>query len=862
MGIAWPGVAAEWSQGGESEWNSIAAHPQETAATARYPVEVPAAGRYRVWVRYADYQRKAEPFRVRINQAGQATFDQVYGDKAAIPEDDEVKLMWGWAFGWGSADADLKAGPGELQLVVDAPGEARRHIDAFLITDDMAFRPLLREKPPFHYSAPLRKHRQDQPALQSAFASRAKDWAAPAGWNTPPMAGRAFQMLFNMPATYWRQAAEPRVLYPFNVRDAAVEKLFIQQYGGKQDLPIWSSKLVVPVIYFGELPEFLSDDSPFLAWLRQTKSPFGILLNYAMPPPSDTFGEKGPMLARNLASVADQFVGYMSGENTAYTYTVDYAAMLDPALIAKAVHRQDVLDAHRDALAAAIPAKFQRAYGAPAGPGGPWTTMMSAMSTDMMPYIHALAEWGERTLAHEATANDTAYGLRWAFLRGASRQFKRNWVWYHSSNFGDTATTFINGQNIAGPYTNYFHSHYDAFSGAGLVWYRKAYYSAYMAGAAGIYLEQGFDQYFIPSPGDERVQLSPFGRVTDEFIRFAERHPDRGVPYTPIAFLLDSGHGWYQYENHAGAFSVPPGRNPAVLGYSRHDAMIRDWFNIAYWPLPEVEGEPLLSPRLSFVNSPMGQVFDVLATSRAPEAVDITGSYRAIVLAGDVRLTAEWGRALRDFVQRGGTLVVTDDQVKGPGAATLELPADESQYATSASIHWTAGQPGKGESLASNTHRYRRGAPEGTPIATAEGGDPVAISRPVGEGKIIWIGIPKGLGLDDRATPVLSKVMLHLRQGLLPVEVRGDVEYSLNRNETGWVVTLFNNRGNYKPQHGLGIPRREEGATVTLATSLQVTGATEWTEDTPLEVKADGGSRSVTVAVPAGGIRIVHLAAP
>src|SRR5688572_13629663 len=52
-GIAGPGVAAEWSQGGESEWTSIAAHPQENTATSRYSIEVPAAGRYRVWVRYA-----------------------------------------------------------------------------------------------------------------------------------------------------------------------------------------------------------------------------------------------------------------------------------------------------------------------------------------------------------------------------------------------------------------------------------------------------------------------------------------------------------------------------------------------------------------------------------------------------------------------------------------------------------------------------------------------------------------------------------------------------------------------------------------------------------------------------------------
>jgi len=136
------------------------------------------------------------------------------------------------------------------------------------------------------------------------------------------------------------------------------------------------------------------------------------------------------------------------------------------------------------------------------------------------------------------------------------------------------------------------------------------------------------------------------------------------------------------------------------------------------------------------------------------------------------------------------------------------------------------------------------------------------VQQTVGEGRIIWIGVPKGLGLDGRTTPLISLVMLHLRQGLLPVEVRGDVQYSLNRNETGWVVTLFNNRGNYKSQHGLGIPRREEVAAVTLSTDLGITGATEWTQEQPVEVKADAGRRSVSLDVPAGGVRIVHLAVP
>jgi hypothetical protein len=92
--------------------------------------------------------------------------------------------------------------------------------------------------------------------------------------------------------------------------------------------------------------------------------------------------------------------------------------------------------------------------------------------------------------------------------------------------------------------------------------------------------------------------------------------------------------------------------------------------------------------------------------------------------------------------------------------------------------------------------------------------------------------------------------------------VRGDVEYFINRNDTGWVVTLFNNRGNYKSQHGLGIPRRQEIASVTLSTALTATKAAEWIEDKPLDLKAAGTQRSVSLEIPAGEIRIVHLTTP
>ncbi|MGZ5437457.1 MAG: hypothetical protein ACXW3F_15485, partial [Pyrinomonadaceae bacterium] len=51
FGINGPGVSAEWSQGGESEWNSVAASADETRATIYQDIEVPREGDYKIWVR-------------------------------------------------------------------------------------------------------------------------------------------------------------------------------------------------------------------------------------------------------------------------------------------------------------------------------------------------------------------------------------------------------------------------------------------------------------------------------------------------------------------------------------------------------------------------------------------------------------------------------------------------------------------------------------------------------------------------------------------------------------------------------------------------------------------------------------------
>src|SRR3954469_14521871 len=71
--VAGPGVAAEWTQGGESEWMSVAARADEPAkVVAGRDAVVPVAGKYTLWVRYADYRNRKESFGVRVRQGERA----------------------------------------------------------------------------------------------------------------------------------------------------------------------------------------------------------------------------------------------------------------------------------------------------------------------------------------------------------------------------------------------------------------------------------------------------------------------------------------------------------------------------------------------------------------------------------------------------------------------------------------------------------------------------------------------------------------------------------------------------------------------------------------------------------------------
>ena len=835
--ISGPGVSAEWSQGGESEWNSVAASADETRARIWQDIEVPRAGEYRVWVRYADWGNQTENFTVRIEQQNREVFRHEAGAKDVIDPHDETSMYWGWTFAWEGAPATLIKGPARISIEVEKASQARRQVDCVLVTNDLAYVPDGRRKPDFAAMRYLREWAGKRAPLAPLIDAPNRNDFPPA-WQPPKIAGRDFLMPWNIAKEFWPLYDKPpaeRPPYPFNAEP--IDE-FVKAYSGKRDVPIFDSKLVVPVVYINDLPDLLKDGSSFRRYLAETHSPFAILINYGS---ANFASDADAHAAWNLLNgqLREQFLGWISGESVGFVWD-DAPKYLK---ISPDMTRRELLDAHRAFYTDALSRKWTAMFKTQTGPM--WDKMIPAQSTSSTSFAHALDEWGVRFLGMETAAVQPMTAMRIAFTRGAARQYGGEFFYYHAPNFGDTATTFTKQQNFAGP-DNFFHSRYGATMGPSLSWYRKSYYLYYMSGASAIYLEQGFDQFFKPGPGEHPFQLNPLGRITEEFIRFAEKHPDRGAPYTPIAFLLDPAHGWEMTDYPHWPFEVSQ--------INRSDHALRELIGAAYYPGTVREGEPASGERQAFVPGIFGNIFDVLVTSETHK--DAVDSYRAVIVGGRIDWSDVWARKLVDYVRKGGVVVLNAAQVKG---LPSELLGVRLSGTTGESHNARCLSPGEQpQDLGGQIFRYEQVELKGAEVLMATPSDiPLVTVNRVGGGKLIFVAVPDLLGEDERLTPFAAHLLAHLAADATPVKVEGDVEYLVNRNSRGWIVTLFNDNGVFKPQQGLA--QVDRGASVTATVSLKgqgIASAQEWTSDRSIGVQ--NGSM-VNVKISPGDIAIVEL---
>jgi hypothetical protein len=847
-GVAGPGITAEWSQGGESEWNSMGAAAAETKAECRREIVVPRAGKYRLWVRYVDHRGKTEPFSVKVEQGGKAALAGELGVRPLLPPNDEWMLYWGFSFGWAALDGPLKEGPAQIRVLIDKPGEAWRQVDALLLTDDPEWEPVGREKPPFAYQEAFKLQPKDGPSWRGA----AKGAAAGGASGRKPLAGRDFTMWTHLePDPKWWAAQNLQSLSLFDALfhfapNADIQAAFQKQFAGRKDLPVMAWPGLRPGFYLGRTPD-LSPESPVRQWLERTRTPFYLLTNYANP----RYDEKsGPATYAALSGpLAGQFLGFIHGETIGSPGVSLPAAPLAPT-------RRGHVDALAVSLRKQQAERWTETFKTPV-PESFWNKGIPCLSVDSIALAHAFHESGSATVGYEIDATNAHAPMRIAFERGAARQYGGSWINYASGNFGDACNYFTQEPIVPRGAKGWWHSKYSVTDGVPIEWYRKLYYLNYLGGASAIYWEQGLgNQWMLPGPGAHPIDLSPFGRATEEFQAFVDRLPDRGEPYAPVAFLLSYGHGYEPVNYHCkmlGAFEE-----------SAADRELRELFNVAWHPTEILQGLPITPDTQSMPSGIYGNLFDVLVDR--PDRAKAVMDYPVLWAAGDVDLGERWVPQLEEYVRRGGTLVLNVEAARGklPQALTGVRLTGRRQTAES----WTAED---GATQAATPYEVEGAELAGAkPLAWAAPDVPLITRNAVGKGAVLLTLVPQMLGKDERAHPALPYLMNGLTEKLLPVEVRlpngerphGEIMYQVNRTKDGWLVMLMNNRGVDKTQTGIARVDRRQVAEVVIRTALPVKAAREYTQPRELTLGKKGTETEIRVRVHPGDVQVVGLVTP
>lgn len=843
-GVAGPGISAEWTQGGESEWNSMGAPAEETKASCHRDFMVPRAGKYKVWVRYVDHRKKTEPFKVEIQQGGKAAVAGELGVKPAIPANDEYQLYWGFSFGWGAVDGNLDKGPARLALIIDKPGEAWRQLDAVLITDDMEYTPFGREKPPFPYLANFNY----SPKESTAWRGSAKDLPVGGAWKRQPLAGRDFAMWTGIgadPKWWGKQKVDSLNLYDAFYEfspPADIKKKFHEQYAAKKDVPIMSWPKLLPGFYLGESPD-LSPETPLRQWLQRTKTPFYIMTNYA----SGNYNDKnGPATYAALTGpLADQFLGYIHGEAIG---TAGVGYVTQPL----AATRREHVDAYAKLLLKQQADAWSKIYKTTV-PENHWAKGIPCLSCDSIALAHMFHEMGTKVVGYEEDATNIHVPMRIAFERGAARQYGGAWINYASGNFGD-ACNYFTQQHMPRGAASWFHSKYAVTDGVTTCWYRKLYYLNYLGGASAIYWEQSLgNQWILPGPGNHPIQLSPFGRATEDFMAFVDRLPDRGEPYTPIGLLLSHGNAYERVNYTCKMLHVFP--------ENRQDLELRELFNVFWHPVAVLEGQPAAPDIQSLPSGAYGNIFDVLVDR--PTRAKAILNYPVIWAAGDVDISAPaWQPVLDEYLKRGGTLVVNVEAARKLPANLLGVKLSGKKEVAE---EWAAEG---GEPQATTPFEIETAEIAGARVlATAGGNKPLITRNQVGAGAVILTLVPGLLGQDERAHPALPFLLNGLTSKLTPIDVRGadgvsiagKVMYQVNKTKDGWLVMLVNNQGVDKTQNGVARVDRKAFVDVVLNTDLAVKSAKEYTEPRDLTMTKGKTGNELRIRVHPGDVQVVYL---
>jgi len=308
------------------------------------------------------------------------------------------------------------------------------------------------------------------------------------------------------------------------------------------------------------------------------------------------------------------------------------------------------------------------------------------------------AEWGTRAIGLELGENIAFTQSKLAFARGAARQWGLPWSVQVSPWFAGHCTT-SGPLRREGKYTR------GLDAGHSLSFYRRLWLHAWFAGAAMVTPENSIAIFFEkPAPPWE---LTAHGEAAVEVLAFMRSH-DRGVPYTPVAVVLD----------HLAGYNAYRGRPWGVLANTAGDLETRDLFQEQLFPGSDHihrKPDPANPEKSYLVPTPFGEMFDVLLSSAK---ADVLGAYPVLLLVGDITFDDSFVSRLEQALRKGSTLLLHSRHATQLGSRLAQLERAGDVEVLSGWTNPKTGRPG-----AVSNERLARLAAEYLPIAVE--GDPV-----------------------------------------------------------------------------------------------------------------------------------------
>ena len=536
------------------------------------------------------------------------------------------------------------------------------------------------------------------------------------------------------PDVKWASDDPKRVPVPYNVADKETRQgLRGEILRVEQNVPIFGDPRITP-IFHGAGPYILEPDKKdgkpnpqgraFLKWLDEHPDRnFGLLLNYHPDNPISAAGKA------KFLKYRDRFVGSIAGESLGYFYVKPDVMK---AATASAKNRRDLAEAITTTSLASECRQVQDRLRARIG-RTPIAEVIPCQSIGMPAFAPLCYSWGAahgrlRVVGdHErhSLAADGVPARRCPAERRHDRHVSLVQLRRRQHDLQRAIELHQAAEHPRQLLQRLFRRGHDLVQVRRLAPVHGRLGDVLPRAGLRRVLDAGRHDGRGPAPGATLAQ----GQDRRSLSEVSAAHPDRGVPFTPVAFLVDYAHGWdpapfspHSFDDYA--------KRPELTRYGDHEQMLQEYFWTAYHPIGIKAEAPTTGTSEVNVPGMFGDIFDVIYAYPDVKKWTTIDTYPVVIAAGDIALTAAEGKRLAKYVEDGGTLLVADSHLTGPGADASDLPK-AGAIAEADSYTW------KGVESKSQRFRYR-------PL---EGGTPLGHDRR----KVLLLRIRPRQGPADRA---------------------------------------------------------------------------------------------------------------